>query len=147
DHLPDSTKVGAVDRAGADADLEAVVRGGIVAGGDHHAAVHLPMAHGEVEERRGTHSDVGYLEARLEETLQHARVNALRMQPRVAAKRDPLLAGAPLETSDRAAEQMAVLVSEIAVGDAADVVLADDFRVQRRHPGSAPRFWRPESTQ
>src|SRR5262249_44724714 len=89
DDLPDSTKIGAVNRAGADADLEPVVRCGIVAGGDHHAAVHLPVAHGEVEERCGTHPDVGHLESRLEKTPQHACMNARRMYPSVAAERDP----------------------------------------------------------
>ena len=55
------------------------------------------------------------------------------MQATVASERDPALAGAPLEGADRAAEQVAILVGEVAVGDAADVVLADDLRVQRGH--------------
>lgn len=51
------------------------------------------------------------------------------MQAAIAAERDSLLTGAALERADGTAEQVAVLVGEVAVGNPADVVFADDLGI------------------
>ena len=53
-----------IDRIGADADLEAVEVGRIMASGDHHAAVHPEVADGEIEHRGGAQADIGHIDPR-----------------------------------------------------------------------------------
>src|ERR1051326_6733979 len=62
----------AVERIFAHADFEAVVLGGVVARGDHHAAVDVEMKEREVEQRRRADADIVDAKAGGEESLDHS---------------------------------------------------------------------------
>src|SRR5262249_11449733 len=62
DPLAQGLDLRAVDGAAAGDDLEPVVLAGVVAGGDHHAAVDLQVEHGEVEGGRVNHADVDHVQ-------------------------------------------------------------------------------------
>jgi hypothetical protein len=53
-----------------DSELEAVIFGGVVAPGDHHAAVHVPMQHRKVLQRRGYDTDVNGVDTGGQQTFE-----------------------------------------------------------------------------
>src|SRR6185437_1107062 len=76
--------LGAVDGAPAGDDLEAVVLRGVVAGGDHDAAVRLQVKDREVEAGRMEDADVDHVDAGAQQLALERRVNARRGDPTVA---------------------------------------------------------------
>ena len=118
--------LGAVDGAAAAHDLEAVVLGRVVAGGDHHAAVGLQVKHREIEHRRGTTPTSMTSSPDASSPAFTCGVDARRRDPAVAAERDATGAALRQVIADGAAERAGEVVGEVAVGDAADVVLTKD---------------------
>ena len=119
-----------------DHDLEAVVLGRVVAAGDHHAAVErrggTPRSRAPASAPRRCRSR---RRGRGRPSVQRG-VQPRRRQPAVAADRDAAArrrgrARARGRARGRGRDQRVV---EVAVGDAADVVLAEDARVHAQVP-------------
>src|SRR5437667_349952 len=66
---PEPPDVGGEERRLALHHLEAVLVAGVVAPGDHDAAVGVQVMHGEVEERRRADADVDDVDTAAQETL------------------------------------------------------------------------------
>ena len=58
DDPPDFLDVVTENRGRPNAQLEAIILGGVVTAGDHHAAVHVPVQHRKIQQRRGHHADI-----------------------------------------------------------------------------------------
>ena len=98
--------------------------------GSLDAAVEVPVEQGEVHERRRTHADVDHGDARRADALDERGGVLVRRQATVAADADEL----PPRLGDQRAERLPQGAGErgveIAVGHAADVVLAKDGGIQ-----------------
>lgn len=119
--------------------LEAVFVTGVVASGDHDAAVRLQAVHGAIEERRGPDANVQHVNADRYEPFDERRVQAIRRKAAVAGDGDAKgLVGvgecrSPLRFftqpkepgSEAAADRHRELVGSIAFGNAPNVVLAE----------------------
>src|SRR5947207_216336 len=122
----------AVQRLLAEAELEAVVVGRVVAAGHLDAAVQVPVEEREVHERRGADADVEHADA--------GRRDARGDRGRVGIGGEAAVAAdghhAPARLGGEGAEGLAQAAREVGVevllGDAADVVLAEDGGIQSR---------------
>src|SRR5205823_11587427 len=116
----------------AEADLEAVVVGRVVAAGHLDAAVQVPVEEREVHEGRGADADVEHAEAGRRDTRDDGGRVAIGGEAAVAADRDH----APARLGGERAEGLAQVAREVGVevllGDTADVVLAEDGGIQSR---------------
>ena len=90
--------LGAVDGRAADADLEAVVLGRVVAAGDLDGAVEVEVEEREVGDRRRADAEVDDVEAGLEQALAERRGVGVGGEAAVAADAD-----APAPTAPRSA--------------------------------------------
>ncbi len=115
----------------------------IVRAGHHDAAVDVQGIGGEVEHRRRSPADVEHREAAVDQALGH-RVGQLgRGDPTVIAKRHLRAAVAGQDGAEGPAEMVGVLRAQRLADDAADIVLAQDRRIEivaSRH--SAPSAMR-----
>jgi hypothetical protein len=84
----------------------------------------------EVHERRRAHADVDDGHARRADALRDRRRVLVRREPTVAADADELPPRLGDERAERLSERARERGVEIAVGDAADVVLAEDGGIQ-----------------
>jgi hypothetical protein len=98
--------------------------------GDLDAAVEVPVEEREVDERRRDGAELDHVEPRRPKALDQRGGVRVRREPAVAADADALAHPLGHERAVRTPEQPRELRVEIAIRDAADVVLAKDRRIQ-----------------
>jgi hypothetical protein len=118
---------GAVQGLGADQELEAVVLGWVVAAGDHHGRGGREVVGREVQHRGRDHADVDHLGVDAQPVGQRAE-QPRRVDPRIAADDDRPASRGGLGRQ-RGPQRAHGGVIEIAIRDAADVVLSKHGRV------------------
>ena len=110
-------------------ELEAVVLGGVVAGGGLDAAGRLQMADREIVHRRGRETDVDHVEARFDQTLGERRRQAFPRRPHVARDHHGVAEGAVLLVEhelEGEADLLGQRLVELLRHDAADVVCLEN---------------------
>ena len=122
----------AVEGLLAEAELEAVVVRRVVAAGHLDAAVQVPMEEREVHERCGADADVEHLEAGRRDARGHRGRVAIGGEATVAAYRHHAPAGLGGEGAEGVAQAAREVGVEVPLGDAADVVFAEDGGIQSR---------------
>ncbi len=120
----------AVHRLAAQAELEAVVVGRVVAAGDLDAAVEVPVEDREVDERRRHHAELDDAEPGRAKAVDQGGGVGVRGEPAVAPDAHAGRAVLERERPIGAPELPRELGVEIPLGDTADVVLAEDRRIQ-----------------
>ena len=129
DPAPEVLDLLAVERLLAEADLEAVVVGGVVAARHLDAAVQVPVEEREVEERRRADADVDHREPGRANAVGQGRRVAVGGEPAVAADAHPPPARLAGERAEGPAERGGEAGVEVALRHAPDVVLAEDRRI------------------
>ncbi len=115
------------------AQLEPVVFDGIVAPGDHDAAVRLEMKNRKIHRRRRHLPDVDHVSSLIQEPLHEGVPDAGRGEAHVAAHGDHLLPALAHALREGVSDQARGFVGEVAVGQAADVVFPKYLRIHRAH--------------
>ena len=123
----------AVQRGDPVRQLEPVVLDRVVASGHHDAAVRLEVEDREVEPRRRNLPHVEHVRARVAESLDQRRLDPRRGKPDVAPHRERLLPALAHELGERGADRTHDVVRQISIGQATDIVLAEDLRIRRAH--------------
>jgi len=122
-----------LDRSGVErlviANLEAVVLGGVVAGGDHHAGVGRVQVGGEVVHRRRHHAQVGDDQAGVAQRCAQRPADARGAQPRVAADDDDPPAALQHVSAHGPANRADDRVGQLAVSQAADAIAPKQMRI------------------
>src|SRR5262249_43082737 len=143
----------AVQRLLADADLEAVVVGRVVAAGHLDAAVQVPVEEGEVEQRRGADPDVEHPEPGRRDALGGRRPVAVGGEAAVGPEGHRVLARLDGEGAEHLPEATREVGVEVLLGDSADVVLAEDGGIQlntstwcRSRRSRVSQFWKRSSS-
>jgi hypothetical protein len=122
-----------VKRAGPDAQLEAVELGGVVAARDHDTAIGTEMVDGEIKEGRRADAHVDHLEPGGEEPLRDRVPEPARGKAAVAPEDHRPNTTRSHERGVPLPEQDDRVPVKIPPHQAADVVLAEDQRIDRRH--------------
>ena len=131
DEGKDGLDVFAVDRVEAEAELEAVVLGGIVAGGDHDAAVFFQLLDRKVKNRRRAHPDIGHVTAGRQESLDQFLRIGLGGQAAVASHGDTAGVVPAQKGSHATADQGRVRRRHVLAGDAPDVILPEHLWIHQ----------------
>jgi len=119
----------AVERLLAGHHLKPVVLRRIVRARDHDPGRQLAVEDREIEERRGHDTEVGNVAARGNETADEGLGKARRAQPAVPADGDIALAPTDEERTHGPAQDLDRRLVQVLPGDAPDVVLPEDLRV------------------
>src|SRR5262249_45164483 len=130
DQVAQSLDLLAVQGLWADAELEAVVVGRVVAAGHLHTAAESPVPDREVDQWCRTHAEVRHVHARAGDSFAQGGGVPVGGEPAVtpdAEKRRALLGRHGRECTP---EQPGEVGVEVALRDAADVVFAEDRRIQ-----------------
>src|SRR5690606_2889182 len=114
-----------------DHDLEAVVVGRVVAAGHGDAAAGTQVVGGEIHDRGRHHADIDHVAPGLAQALDQALDQLRSGQAAVAADHDVHQAFLGHDRADRLADVAGDLRGQLAADQAADVVGAEDPRVQR----------------
>ena len=123
-----------------DHDLEAVVVGRIVAAGHRHAAAGAQVVGGEIHHRSGHHAHVDHVAAGLAQALDQAAGQLRAGQAAIAADHDVGQALVGHHVAHRLADPGGDLRGQFTADHAADVIGAEDARLQRdlRRHGRGP---------
>src|SRR4051812_39672043 len=121
-----------MDGATAENGLEAVVFGRIVAARDHDCSGCLQVLGRVVEQRRRHGADIGDVASGGEQALEERVMQAIRTEPAVAAEIDVAAAVFLKERTEAAPEFHNVGTLQVYVGNAANVVLAEDVRIEHK---------------
>ena len=121
-----------VQRARAAHGLESVVLGRIVAAGDHDRAVGLQVLRRIIQHRSGNHADVGDIAAGGQEAFDQRVAQARGTEPAIASDVDVRASARARRryVPKASAKLFNVGAEKFDVGDATDVVLAKDGRIQ-----------------
>ena len=120
----------AMERAVADAQLEAVVFLGIVAGGDHHRTVHRQVEGRVIGHRRGDGADVRHVHAAIPDTAHEGRLDAGTGGAHIHAHGAGAAAGFDQKRGVGAADGVDRIVAQLGLHEATDVVFAKDGRFE-----------------
>ena len=135
-HLPDCLDRLAVKRLAAEHDLEPVMVGRVVRAGDHDAAIDLERRRGVIEHRGRPAADAHDVGAALGEPLDKRGFEFGRGQPAVIADRSAPPAGLRQDLGEHPAQGMGIGREQGRADNAADVVFAQDRRIETvRHGG------------
>ena len=110
----------------AETELEAVVLGRIVTGGDHHPAAHRQREEGEIEQGRRANADIHHIEPAPQQALQQRLPHHGRAGPPIAAHSDGFGARAHSAGAVGAPDLLGQLDRQILSHNAADVVFPED---------------------
>ena len=115
----------------AEANLEAVVFGWVMARGNLNPAVDIEMKQRKIEQRRGTNAVIVDMQTRRNHAVDNRLGIRIGGRAAVAPDSDPLAAPGCDGRAVHLAEQQRKLLVEIFFRQAADVVFAKDGRVHR----------------
>ena len=118
--------------------LEAVVVGGIVGPGDHDGAVGLLGGGGVVEHRRRPAADPQCLDPAGLQAVDQRLFKFRAGQPAIVADRDPLAAALGNDRAENPSDGKGIGRVQGAPDDAADVVFAQNGRVEAVREGHGP---------
>ena len=121
----------AVERAGRGQELEAVVVGRVVGAGDHDAGIGLEPVDCEIEHRGRAETDPDDVRAGARQTVDERRFERGRMQPAIIADADGAASGPAHDGSEGAPNRLRVVRRQRLSDDPADVVGAQDRRIER----------------
>src|SRR5262249_54475191 len=130
DQVPQSLDLLSVQGLRADTQLEAVVVGRVVAAGHLHAAAEPPVPDREVDQWCRTHAEIRHVHSRAGDTLAQGGgvpVGGETAVPPDAEEGRALLGRHGRECGPEPPGEVGV---EVALSDAADVVFAEDRRIQ-----------------
>ena len=113
--------------------FEAVVLGWIVAAGDHDPSGSLEMHDRIIEQRGRPNSDVQHISPAGKQTFQKRIVNPATAQPAIAAQADRAPAVANQIRAERAPQQLDIGIQQLFIGNAANIVLAENTRFQHKN--------------
>jgi len=116
-------------------DLHAVVFAGVVATGDHHAAVGVQVVHREVELGSRADADIDDARAARDQPRRQCSEDARPREPAVARDRDAgrlFFARRLQELGEPAPDALHERIAEIALGLTTDVVFAKNVRAHAR---------------
>ena len=113
---------------GSEQQLEAVLAGRVVRGGDHHPAVEAEIVHGEGDARRGAEPDAHHLRAPRSQAVDQRPFERGRAQPAVAADHEASEPAGPGVGGVGKSERSRAGRIDVGADDAPDVVGADCAR-------------------
>ncbi len=124
----------AVNRVGAELKFESVVLDRIVRAGDHGATVGLVVDDREVERRGRHHADPNDVAAGRAQSLRQPGHEARRGLAHILTHRHRASAGRAEGRSKGLAKTLRQLIGQVGLGDAADVVFAENIRIDHVVP-------------